>query len=395
METNLNFRPNPDRGVFLNDLVGAELLKKLTPEILGLKSKNVAPITLYIDSFGGNIFYARSLRELLRSPDQDGATCPLITVVTGYAASSAADLLAAGNYALAYPHARIICHGNRREDQEITQERAWSLAKFLAVSNEEFALQYAHDCIGRFIFRYCNQISNFVEIRKAEGHEEAKDIECFLYVLKSNVSSHLQMLLDNAYNQSTASEALDAFVERKLEGASAPARSAEFETHVLKAILDFELENNLGQNWSFLRAGMEQIEEKFRLTIDRHLEHHHDAVFKQCLRWSEFFLTDQEQAELERPSSDEDFARLIAKISEHLRPIWFLLVAIGRLLQKGEYELSAGDAYWFGLVDEVYGRDDLVSLREFLESGQEEDELVSFSDSNGIVTHPSAQVPSN
>jgi ATP-dependent protease ClpP protease subunit len=117
--SNSDFRPNPDRGVFLNDLVGPEMLRKLVPEILALKAANSEPITLYIDSFGGNTFYARSLRELLRSPDQDGSVRPLITVVTGFAASSAADLLAAGNYSLAYQHARIICHGNRQEDREI------------------------------------------------------------------------------------------------------------------------------------------------------------------------------------------------------------------------------------------------------------------------------------
>ena len=77
----------------------------------------------------------------------------------------------------------------------------------------------------------------------------------------------------------------------------------------------------------------------------------------------------------------------MAKISERLTPIWFLLVSIGRLLQKGEYELSAEDAYWFGIVDEVYGREDLLSLREFLESGQEEDDSNSSAESEGAEVH--------
>ena len=121
---------------------------------------------------------------------------------------------------------------------------------------------------------------------------------------------------------------------------------------------------------------MEQIEEKFRLTIDRHLEHHQDAVLRQCLRWSGFFLAEDEQATLDSQPSEEQFVELINKVSDQLRPIWFLLVSIGRLLQKGEYELSAEDAYWFGIVDEVYGRSDLLCLRQFLESGQEEDDSV-------------------
>ena len=214
------------------------------------------------------------------------------------------------------------------------------------------------------------------------------DIECFLEILKDKVAPHLQRLLARAYEQSTASEALDQYVSKKLESASAPSRSAEFETHLLKAILDFELESNPGQNWSFLRAGMEQIEEKFRLLIDRHLDHHQDAIQKQCLRWSEYFLTEEEQSLLEGAPDDESITNLINTISEHLRPIWFLLVSIARLLQKGEYELNAEDAYWFGLIDEVYGRDDLLSLREFLELGHEEDDSISATDSEDTITTP-------
>ncbi len=110
-QPNPKFRPNADRSIFLNDLLGPDLLKKLTPEILKLQASGHEPITLYIDSFGGNTFYAAALRGLLRSPNQDGLFCSLITVATGFAASSAADLLVAGNYAIAYQHARVVCHG--------------------------------------------------------------------------------------------------------------------------------------------------------------------------------------------------------------------------------------------------------------------------------------------
>lgn len=50
-----SFRPNPDRGVFLNDLVGPEILKKLTPEILALKAKSDEPITLCVGGMGRSI----------------------------------------------------------------------------------------------------------------------------------------------------------------------------------------------------------------------------------------------------------------------------------------------------------------------------------------------------
>jgi hypothetical protein len=55
-----------------------------------------------------------------------------------------------------------------------------------------------------------------------------------------------------------------------------------------------------------------------------------------CVQWKSFFLTTEQSEELEHleDGSREDWLK--QNIGEQLRPIWFLLVAIGRLLQKGE-----------------------------------------------------------
>lgn len=373
-QPNPKFRPNADRSIFLNDLLGPDLLKKLTPEILRLQASSHEPITLYIDSFGGNTFYAAALRGLLRSPNQDGLSCSLITVATGFAASSAADLLVAGNYAIAYQHARVVCHGNRRGDEEITHERALNLARDLAVSNEEFAIQYANDCFERLIFRYCGERTKFAEVRKAQEKPEMEDIECFLHVIANNVAPHLQELLLSAYDQSTKNEELDKFVSGILEADPDYSRLAEFESKLLKAILDFELVKNSGSSWSFRQQGMGPVEEKLNLLIDRHRDYHQNAINRQCFRWHEFFLSSEEQLELTNTSDEDTRNGLLDKVRDRLSPIWFLLVSIGRFLQKGENHLSAEDAYWLGLIDEIYGRDDLLCLREFLELGSEEDD---------------------
>ena len=88
-----NFRPNPARAIFVLGLIDQPLIERLTPQIVTLCSQNREPITVYIDSRGGSVASAESILRLLQSTDQDGASpCRLITVVTGHAASAAADL---------------------------------------------------------------------------------------------------------------------------------------------------------------------------------------------------------------------------------------------------------------------------------------------------------------
>jgi ATP-dependent protease ClpP protease subunit len=107
------FRENPKRAIFVAGEINQAMIERLTPAILNLRDEGAEPITLYIDSFGGSTFHARLLINLVTSPNQDGRQCRMITVVTGTAASAAADILAAGDYAIAYPHAIIHYHGVR------------------------------------------------------------------------------------------------------------------------------------------------------------------------------------------------------------------------------------------------------------------------------------------
>lgn len=98
-----HFRPDPERGVFVNAPIDQDLLDRLTPRIVTLQSASRDPISVYIDSPGGSTLTASVLDRLLRASNQDFARpCRIITVVTSTAASAAADLLSSGDYAIAY-----------------------------------------------------------------------------------------------------------------------------------------------------------------------------------------------------------------------------------------------------------------------------------------------------
>ena len=108
------FRPNYDRSVTICGVIDDALAARLLPEIVKLQSISREPITVYIDSPGGDTECAKLLLDALRASDQDQSEpCRLITVALGEASSAASDMLMAGDYALAYPYSRILCHGTR------------------------------------------------------------------------------------------------------------------------------------------------------------------------------------------------------------------------------------------------------------------------------------------
>jgi len=68
------------------------------------------------------------------------------------------------------------------------------------------------------------------------------------------------------------------------------------------------------------------------------------------------------------PESDE---RLLEKVSPQLRPIWSFFMALCHVLQQGDNHLSARDAFWLGLIDEIIGVPELPSFRLFTEHAKE------------------------
>jgi ATP-dependent protease ClpP protease subunit len=106
------FRPNPQRAIYIQGRIDQSLIDRLTPQITNLLYLDRDPITVYIDSNGGSTAASELILRQLRATNQDMADpCRLITVVTSTAASAAADLLTSGDYAIAYPGSSIFYHG--------------------------------------------------------------------------------------------------------------------------------------------------------------------------------------------------------------------------------------------------------------------------------------------
>jgi ATP-dependent protease ClpP protease subunit len=362
------FRENPSRAIFITGEIGQAMVDRLTPQIIRLQHDGNAPITVYIDSVGGITYHARLLQQLLNNPDQDGIRCPIITVVTGMAASSAADILASGHYAIAYRHSLIHFHGVRTNRGDITHESASSLAESLKQSNEGYALELAQRILSRFVFVYLQLEQDFNNVRLAKPG--ASDVECLAECMTHKLGGSSTLLELAVMKHQRLHELLEYYEAQLAAHRDAFARPAEKEAFLLKCLIDWELTGNPDQEWRFRSEGLNAIREDFVLLVDYEDGQHMANVEQQSKEWGGFLLDHQQRIEHDALPEDQRSAYVLLHTKDRFRPVWHFLVSVCRALQQGENRLSPYEAYWLGLIDEIPGSS-LPSVREVIEKRNE------------------------
>ena len=372
----LNFRPNHARAVYVSGVIDQALLDRLTPKIITLCAESRDPITVYIDSPGGNAAIGESILRLLQATDQDASRpCHLVTVVTGRAASAAADLLSSGDYAIAYAESNILFHGVRTSlSNPVTVELASYLSETLKLSNDRYATTLARKSELRFMFRFFALRSSFAGHRNKVNKPHLTDLECFLGLVKEKTSYRAAKLVELAWKRY---ERYNALLNHVFNVAARSSKKNPFASEVpvtqmervtLRAIIEFELKNNKDDpTWTFRDRGLVRVNDDFFL-LQEYLASAFSDQFRQlCERWSNFVLTAAEITELEQLPEAERNEKRLTKLRPHFQPAWSFLVALCHALQEGENELSALDAFWLGLIDEVLGQANLPLTRYFAE----------------------------
>jgi len=70
------------------------------------------------------------------------------------------------------------------------------------------------------------------------------------------------------------------------------------------------------------------------------------------------FLSDLDLAnyqKLDGESKDEAKSLLRQMVGDMIEDFWYFTVSLARSLQQGENRLTATDAYWLGVLDEITG----------------------------------------
>jgi ATP-dependent protease ClpP protease subunit len=365
-----DYRLNPFRAIYVSGVISADLVSKLTPQILKHHTRDRNPITVYIDSPGGQVISMEAILRLLKLSNQDGSSpCRIITAVTTHAASAAADMLASGDYAVAYPTSTILYHGLRRwETNPLTQESTSVLASTLRRSNDIYAMQLARKIEDRFSFRFMTSRGEFAAIRAKQGKADLSDVECFIELIEGKLSSDAKKVLDKAKHRRTRYVALFTSVLKKIERRLDRMTPAELEVAAIREIAHYELKNNKNTpNWMLSRGGLDQLTNDFFLLNEYLSSSSGERLKKWSASFGRWILPDVEAQEVD---AIQDLAQRNEKILEKVRPLLYPLstffIALCHALQEGENELTATDAYWLGLVDEVIG-ENLWTVRYFEE----------------------------
>jgi hypothetical protein len=295
--------------------------------------------------------------------------CWIITAVTSLSASAAADLLTLGDYAVALPFSTIHYHGVRTStDSELTVESASGLIQSLKRSNDRYATNLARRSNHRFFLRYVILRGEFEAVRRRQGDPDLSDVECLTALLLEKVSESGAKVIEAARekNERYAKLSTAVFSARGVErilAAPVRARFAQLEAAMLHSLIQFELKANDSQSWAFSSSGLAQLADDFLLLTETINHHGEDRMKALCKRWGKFILSEDEVAEIEAaPTEAQDELRL-EKLRHIFQPLWLFFVAICQSLQSGENTLTAVDAYWLGLIDEVLGNGELAALR--------------------------------
>lgn len=330
-----DFTPNPDRAIWIEGRIDQALLDRLLPEISELTAQSREPITVFIDSHGGKTHVAENILLALRqtTPD-DPRVSRIITVAAPRAWSAAANLLSAGDFAIAHRDSDLLYHGGRilMSHNKLTAEVARE-GRTMHTLDEISAAGIAFASLNRFLFIISALRPSFAQHRADAGDPTLADVDCFHALLRGRLSPAGQKVVDLAVPLSRDYDGLFRHFRKKLRRGRAVTKT-RLQQLMLYASANFEYEAPARDNEEWY-GRMGRISEGFYFL---------NAYFNlEGLR--EWCAASPSTSETVRVSAEE----------EYLVPFRILFRALCRALNEGENYLTPMDAVWLGLIDTVSG----------------------------------------
>jgi ATP-dependent protease ClpP protease subunit len=321
--------PNPDRAIWVEGRLDEALLDRLRPRILELTNQSREPITVFINSSGGHIVEG-ILRLLKRTTQEDPRPSRIITVAAPKAASAAANLLSAGDWAIAPPLSRLLYHGARwpMPDGELTVEWA-RIAQALLSLHEVAAAELSRSSVGRFLSIVSIQRPLFAQRRADTGQPTVADLDCFQNFLRGNLSPAGRKVLDLAIPLFRSYNGLLLRFQKRLRRGRVVSKTS-LRRSMLHASSEFEYESS--ETDSAFDGGMSRISDHFYF-----LNAYFDLA--RLCEW----VAMREQPQLNEAEIEEAY----------LLQFRLFFLAMCRALQEGENYLTPSDAVWLGLIDTV------------------------------------------
>jgi ATP-dependent protease ClpP protease subunit len=376
---------NTRRAIFLQGDIDENLFHSVAPEILRLKAQSSEPITIFIDSRGGDPAYARRILGLLRGPQRSD----IVTVAIGYACSAAADLLTQGDYVVAYRNAYLLLHGTRQYlEQPITLQGAEQAAVVLESEDTKAAGQLALGVFRRFLRLYDR---HSVEIADSRTQSTSPVMECqdllrksmidvpaLVYVLSAKVGRNAGRLLSTALQETRRIKSIlnlyKEFVERRVDSAilglvasrvKGEPKKERMQLRVLESVIASRL---IGEDrWDLRRESFQQMEADFKQVLQLAEGYYQDDLLDLILENEKIFYGSKDLARLRRlrmmpwekleanRRAKVQFSAAIGRAYNRAELLWQYVTTLCRLLNEDENEFEPEEAWHIGLIDEVVG----------------------------------------
>lgn len=323
-----DFTPNPQRAIWIEGRLDEALLERLRPQIVELTAQSREPITVFINSRGGIAEVGQRILDLLRTNQGGAGACKIITAASPRAESAAADLLSAGDLAIAYPSSTLLWHGVRWPLSDLVSagEAGRLYAQTLPVFHEKNAAVLALNSVRRFLFIVSALRPTFEQHRAEANDPKLSDLDCFQAILRGKLSPAAQQVLERAIPLWKNYNGLLLQFQKRL-----PRGRSVSKEHLRKLMLysafDFEYEKGERPDWD---AGLGRISDHF---------HFLNSFF-------DFGALCDHVAGRPGPQSPETEAEALLQFRQ-------FFLALYRALQEGENQITPVDAVWLGLIDSV------------------------------------------
>ncbi|MBL9177761.1 MAG: ATP-dependent Clp protease proteolytic subunit [Verrucomicrobiaceae bacterium] len=365
--------PDSARGVFLQGQINQQLVDQITPRVIELQFQpGNKPITVFIDSPGGDPVLGMRLLELMRAPKAGSTTGhTLIACITGRAASAAADFAIQSNYSYIAPGAVMLCHGTSQGAAgSVNAQTAEYLANALRRTNERYARDLALAAFPRLLIRFFStggkELNDFI-------NDPAKGLPGLVTLLQNRLlSDQLYDLTKRALGRQEAIRNLSAKVSAELARKKASPKRIDHEFAIIRTVLNEKLKTARATKSSLAHGGIDAVVADFQLLHDYYFGSLNHTTRNWVSQYGVMFLKPDEAQYYQSTTFNDDAAKaewLMQTAGPRLRQLWYFSVSVARLLQEEDFEFGAHDAYWLGLVDEVIG-ENLPSLRLFMQSNQ-------------------------
>ncbi len=353
-----HLRPNHRRGIKIYGGIKGEFAKIAFQKIAILANRSAKPVTLYIKSQGGSVGRLKSIEELFSRSNPSRQNVLFITVAVGDASSAAAFLLLMGHFAYATAAANIVFHGARYQVihplAKIKKGDAISMGLQLDKQNRRIAENLAQAIVYRVIHRYLEYKNKTPSIEGAASPLPATGLRKFVKYLNTRLSSPRgKVALEQSFAfTKTILSLRKHFAPRIPEGSSVtPAAQGR----IFKAIISIKLSAPAKINWCLDETTTPGI--MFDYLFFNDLMAKDQAVLLKNLAKSfgTHFLSPPEANVYNdlKKDSFEAQAFLLDRVKDQIAVLWYFTMALTRRLLTGETNLSASDAYWLGLIDEV------------------------------------------